>query len=310
MSSEKKKKKDTESHDETLIVTQKILLNDPGSTYEPFLMQLNGRETGKMYAVTDRSLKLGRDPSCQISLNDPHISRFHAEILKRDNGEVCIRDIGSTNGVFVNGKRVTEQVLMESDKIVIGTRMQFKFCYQDAVVETYQQNIYRTANIDSLTQLYNKNYFIDIFSKEFSFSRRNNQPLSLMMIDIDHFKSINDTHGHMAGDMVLKSIGQYLLKHLRMENIACRFGGEEFAVILRNVTGDMAYTIAERLRTEIEAGQIAYLDKNISTTISIGIATLEGGNFETIEDFIQKADQNLYRAKEAGRNRTVQNQAA
>ncbi len=302
--------KDNKS-DKTMIITEKVDLTERTAHHEPYLIQISGRETGQMHALTGgKTVKIGRDPTCQIILDDPHVSRNHAEIFSRE-GNIHIRDAGSTNGVFVNGKRVTgEQSLGDGDKILIGTRLYFKFCYQDAVDQNYQQNLFRAANIDGLTQLYNKKYFIDVLSKEFSFSRRGKQPLSLMMIDIDYFKKINDTYGHMAGDLVLKSIGQYLQKHLRLENIACRYGGEEFAIILRNVGSELAANIGERLRAAIEMEKMHYRGKDIKVTISVGIATLENQNFETIEDLIQKADQYLYEAKEGGRNRTVWNRAA
>jgi len=295
--------------DRTIIITEKVDLRERSVSYEPYLIQISGRETGQMYHLTGRTVRIGRDPSCQITLEDPHISRNHAEIICRSPTEIVIRDVGSTNGVFVNGKRVSEQLLTDGDKILIGTRLYFKFCYQDAVDQNYQQNLFRAANIDGLTQLYNKKYFIDVLSKEFSFSKRNNQPLSLIMADVDHFKKVNDTYGHMAGDLVLKCVGQYLQKNLRLENICCRYGGEEFAVILRNVNGDLAYVIGERIRTSIEAEKINYRGKTIQVTVSIGIATLEDEEFETIEDLIQRADEHLYEAKEGGRNRTIMKQS-
>lgn len=296
--------------DRTVVITEKTDLNERSTTYEPYLIQISGRETGQMYNLAGRTVRIGRDPTCQIILEDPHISRNHAEIFYRNGNEITIRDVGSTNGVFVNGKKISEQVLADGDKILIGTRLYFKFCYQDAVDQNYQQNLFRAANIDGLTQLYNKKYFIDALSKEFSFSRRNGQPLSLMMVDIDHFKKVNDTYGHMAGDLVLKVIGLYLQKNLRLENVACRYGGEEFAIILRNVNAEVALFIAERLRKAIEAEKIMHRGKPIQITISIGIATLEGNNFQTIEDLIQKADEHLYEAKEGGRNRTIVKKAA
>lgn len=295
----------------TIIITEKVTLEDKNApNYEPFLIQISGRETGQMFNLKGRVVRLGRDRSCQIVLDDQHVSRQHAEIAFRNDGEIAIRDLGSTNGVFVNGTRVQEQSLMEGDKILIGTRLYFKFCYQDSVDQSYQQNLFRAANIDGLTQLYNKKYFIDALSKEFSFSRRNGQPLSLIMMDIDHFKQINDTYGHMAGDKVLKTLGTYLQSHLRLENVACRYGGEEFSVILRNVNQDLALFIAERLRKEIEREEIVYQEKSLRLTVSIGIATLESSNFETIEDLIRQADEYLYQAKQSGRNRTILAKAA
>ncbi|MCB0404306.1 MAG: GGDEF domain-containing protein [Bdellovibrionales bacterium] len=301
---------DNENRDRTIVVTEKVRLEENGSTYEPYLIQISGRETGQMYNLKGRNVKLGRDPSCQIPLDDPHVSRNHAEIIWRNGTELVIRDVGSTNGIFVNGKKVQEQVLLDGDKILIGTRLYFKFCYQDSVDQSYQQNLFRAANIDGLTQLYNKKYFVDVLSKEFSFAKRNKTPLSLMMIDVDHFKKINDTHGHIAGDLVLKHIGQYLHKSLRLENIACRYGGEEFAIILRNVDATTAMQIAERVRLNVEKQPVTYRNDNIFITISLGVATLDNGNFETIEDFIRAADECLYAAKQGGRNRTVMREAA
>lgn len=300
---------DKENRDRTIIVTEKVRLEDGTSTYEPYLIQISGRETGQMYNLKGRNVKLGRDPASQVPLDDPHVSRNHAEIIWRGS-DLVIRDVGSTNGICVNGKKVQEQVLLDGDKILVGTRLYFKFCYQDSVDQSYQQNLFRAANIDGLTQLYNKKYFVDVLSKEFSFSKRNKTPLSLMMVDVDHFKKINDTHGHIAGDLVLKHIGQYLHKSLRLENIACRYGGEEFAIILRNVDPTVAMQIAERVRMNIEKQPVTYRNSNIFITISVGVATFLDGNFETIEDFIRTADECLYAAKEGGRNRTVMRTAA
>lgn len=301
---------DSNKSDNTIIITEKADLAERSTSYEPYLIQISGRETGQMFNLSERTIRIGRDQNCQVMLDDPHVSRVHAEIKCVNKRDITISDAGSTNGIFVNGKKVTSQKLEDGDKILIGTRLYFKFCYQDAVDQNYQQSLFRAANIDSLTQLYNKKYFIDVLSKEFSFSRRMNSPLSLMMLDVDYFKKINDTYGHMAGDLVLKTIGQYLLNQLRLENIGCRYGGEEFAIILRNVSGDVALHIAERLRISVEQDEIFYRQTPMKITVSIGIATYENKNFETIEDLIQKADEHLYEAKQSGRNRTIFRDAA
>ncbi|MBI3295348.1 MAG: GGDEF domain-containing protein [Deltaproteobacteria bacterium] len=296
--------------DHTIIITDKVDLKEKSSQADPYLIQISGRETGMMHKISGDKMKIGRDATSQIILDDPHVSRNHAELHIKNGREITLKDLGSTNGVFVNGKKVTETTLADGDKVLIGTRLYFKFCYQDSVDQNYQQSLFRAANIDSLTQLYNKKYFVDALSKEFSFSKRTNQPLSLMMMDIDFFKKINDTYGHMAGDLVLKTVGQFLGKNIRLENIACRYGGEEFSIILRNVEGERALQIAERVRTSIEAETIVFRDQNIKITISVGIATLLNNNFETIDDFIQKADEHLYEAKHTGRNRVIMKMAA
>jgi two-component system, cell cycle response regulator len=301
---------DQDNSEHTKLITQKVELDDRPTTLEPYLIQVSGRETGRPFNLSHGKVVLGRDPNCEIPLDDPHISRHHAEITILADKAVKIRDLGSTNGIFVNGARTKEQILRDGDKILIGTRLYFRFCYQDSVDQNYQQSMFRAANIDALTQVYNKKYFMDALSKEFSFSKRNSQPLSLLMMDIDFFKKVNDTYGHQAGDLVLKTVGQLLLKSLRMENIACRYGGEEFAIILRHARPDQALLVAERLRTAIAAEKIEYENKLIPITISVGIATLEKNNFDTIDDLIKKADEHLYQAKEEGRNRTILKDAA
>jgi two-component system, cell cycle response regulator len=299
---------DEEKNDETVIITQKVNLNElRNSVLEPYLIHVSGKDAGLAHKLTDTNttIKIGRDPTADVVLDDAHVSRFHAEIEIKGPEEIWLRDLKSTNGIFINGVKVEERELRDGDKILVGTRSYFKFCFQDSVDQNYQQNLFNAANIDNLTQCYNKKYFLDILNKEFSYTKRKMQPLSLLMVDIDYFKKINDTYGHIAGDTVLKSVGNFFLKNLRLENFACRYGGEEFAIILRNTPADVALRVAERLRLGIQQGYITHKDKTINTTISLGAATYTGTNFNTPEDFIQYADKNLYIAKEEGRNRTI-----
>lgn len=293
--------------EETIIFSEKTEKSTAAGQHqkvEPYLIQLSGRETGQNYNLNNRTVKIGRDATCEICVDDPHVSRVHATITTV-NGELFIKDLDSTNGIFVNGNKVTEHRLMDGDKVLVGTRLYFRFAYQDAHDQNYQQSLFKAANMDALTQLYNKKYFLDVLPKEMSFSRRAHEPLSLMMLDVDHFKKINDTHGHLAGDAVLKALGAHLAKHVRLENVASRYGGEEFAVILRNCDAELAHTIAERLRISMEANTVIFREEKISVTISIGIATYADENFATMEDFIHKADEFLYEAKRTGRNKTI-----
>ncbi len=272
---------------------------------EPYLIQLSGRETGHNYNLAGRSVKIGRDATCEICIDDPHVSRVHCVIQHGDDGHPVIRDLESTNGIFVNGNKVLEHKLADGDKVLVGTRLYFRFSYQDAQDQNYQQSLFKAANNDALTSLYNKKYFIDVLPKELSFARRTKEPLSLMMLDVDHFKKVNDNYGHLAGDLVLKTVGQLLAKHIRMENVACRYGGEEFAVILRNCTSDIAFNIAERMRQAVEKSTVQFREHTIKVTVSAGIATFKDDNYATLEDLIHRADEYLYEAKRGGRNRTV-----
>lgn len=297
-----------EQSDKTVIVSLKTK-EHATSALEPFLVQTSGRQTGQHIALKKTTMKLGRDATCEIVLDDPHISRVHGEITWV-NDKLILKDLGSTNGIVVNGTKIKEHTLEEGDKILVGTRLYFQFRYLDANEQSSQQSLFNAANKDTLTGLYSRRYFQDIIAKEFSFSKRNQQPLSLMMIDIDFFKKINDTYGHLGGDAVLKKVGGLFQSGLRMENISARYGGEEFVIILRNVHSDLALQIAERLRKTIEAEKFEFQDQEIPVTVSIGIATLDHDNYNTVEDLIQAADEYLYEAKEGGRNQVALRKAA
>jgi diguanylate cyclase (GGDEF)-like protein len=292
-----------EKSDKTIIVQLKTE-PEKVTTTEPFLVSISGRETGKAIPLKERNLKIGRELDCDLILESPHISRYHAELIWKGS-ELLVRDLGSTNGVFVNGKKITEEVLHNGDKILFGTQLYYKLVYQDAVDQTYHQSLFKAANTDPLTQLYNKRYFMEFLEKEFSFSRRTGQPLSLIMLDIDHFKSINDTYGHVAGDQILKNMGSILASQIRLENIACRFGGEEFGIIIRGATAAQSRLVAERLRVAVSDQSVDFRGKKIRFSVSLGVATFEGSNFQTAEDLLLKADELLYKAKELGRNQTV-----
>jgi diguanylate cyclase (GGDEF)-like protein len=293
----------TES-EQTALFTRKGELGSVLSKQEPYLVQICGGESGRMYKLPDQAIKIGRSPQCQIIPDDTHVSRCHAEIFRREGGEIWIRDLGSANGVFVNGVKVTEQALTNGDKILIGSTLYFKFVYQDGVEQAYQENLYRAAHVDSLTQLFNRKYFLETLAKEMATCRRIHLPLGLLLIDIDRFKQINDRHGHIAGDLVLETVGQTLNGNLRAEDVASRYGGEEFAVLLKDTTPEQVKAIAERLRKKVESLRIIYREQAIPVTVSIGAANLDQASSSTLEDFLQLADDQLYRAKATGRNRT------
>lgn len=294
---------DNEKRDKTIIVNLRKE-TEKNSASEPFFVSISGRDTGKAIPLKNRTLKIGREPECDLVLDSPQVSRFHAEIFWKGS-ELMIKDLGSTNGVFINGNRITEGPLHNGDKVLIGNQMYFKMVYQDAVDQSYQQNLFKAANTDSLTSLYNKRYFMEALEKEFSYTRRSELPLSLIMIDIDHFKQVNDTYGHIAGDKILKLVGTILSSQTRLENIACRFGGEEFAVILRGATISQAKQVAERIRASVQSQKVSNKGKEISFTVSVGVATFTGKNFNTSEELLARADELLYQAKQNGRNQTM-----
>ncbi len=158
----------------------------------------------------------------------------------------------------------------------------------------------RESERDFLTGLYNRRFIIAFLEKTAGLSRRLNQPLSFMIADLDKFKRINDTYGHIAGDDVLKKVAEVLSSSIRESDIAGRFGGEEFSVILPQTGIEEACIVAERIRETVEKSVVSTPQGDVSVTISVGLAQLEGN--EPINQLMGKADKALYEAKEKGRN--------
>ena len=169
----------------------------------------------------------------------------------------------------------------------------------------FQEEMDQMANYDAVTGVLNKHVFIRRLKEEFSYAKRKQWGMSLLMIDIDFFKKVNDTHGHMAGDYVLGGVAQRIQEAIRDEDILARYGGEEFAVILRETEAEGAAKLAERVRSLVAAKPFTFEKNDISVTISIGVATLAGDNFKDTDELIARADTCLYKSKEDGRNRVT-----
>ncbi|WP_284036459.1 GGDEF domain-containing protein [Neobacillus sp. 114] len=156
--------------------------------------------------------------------------------------------------------------------------------------------------VDSLTGLYNRRYFDLYLEKTIPFCQRTNSPLTLIMVDIDHFKKVNDNYGHLCGDVALKHISEIIKRNVRSSDAYVRFGGEEFAIILPNTHLDEGKILAEQIRKAVEESNFIYHNEHIYISISLGVSLYEG---EKVEGFIEKSDKALYSAKEHGRNQVV-----
>jgi diguanylate cyclase (GGDEF)-like protein len=212
-----------------------------------------------------------------------------------------LRDLGSTNGTYVNDELVDEYVLRDGDLIKIG-RCIFKFLSGNNIENAYHEEIYRLTTIDGLTQVYNKRYFIETLEREIGRAHRYRRELSLIMFDIDHFKKINDTYGHLAGDHVLKQLASVIKARIRREDIMSRYGGEEFAIILPEIDNYNAVQFAEKIRGIVEKAVFRFEDTDIPVTISIGCASMTT-ELQEPHEFVRVADGHLYTAKSQGRNR-------
>lgn len=281
-------------------VTLEELLTPKLEPGKACLIVIRGRSVGQLLELQKLPAVIGRAPEVELTIDDVAVSRRHAEIQQSSDG-FQVMDLGSTNGLFVNGLRVQRQELRDGDRIQVGTTTILKFCFQDELEASFQKALYDSATRDSLTGMYNRRFFLDTLDIDFAYSYRNETALTLLVLDLDHFKEINDTHGHSAGDSVLRETAALVHKALRAEDVACRHGGEEFAVLLRYTGAPHGYAIAERIRQAIEQHRF---ENDIRVTASIGMASLEGRCYRSWQGLIEAADAFLYRAKEEGRNRT------
>ena len=274
-----------------------------------YLIVLAGSNVCEMHRVEGDDTVIGRAQNASIRLNDDGISRRHARVAQ-SGADVVIEDLGSANGTFVNGDTVARQVLKDGDKIRIGTTTILKFTYHDHLDESFQQQMYDAALRDALTRAFNKKYFLDRLETEISYATRHKTSLSLVMFDIDHFKRVNDTFGHLAGDYVLTRVAKLAMATVRSEDVFARYGGEEFAVICRGVSLASAGILGDRLRHLVEASPFEHEQRRIPITISAGIAAYPEVPVQSATELIAAADEALYEAKHAGRNRVHFKQTA
>jgi diguanylate cyclase (GGDEF)-like protein len=294
------------SEEKTSVHSVADLLTARGRQHSAYLIVIGTKSAagmGRMFKLDTPEVILGRSTEAQFQVDDDGISRKHAKVFQDATGVYQLMDLGSTNGTFLNGERVKVAELKDGDKIQIGSNTVLKFSLQDELEEQFQKSIYESATRDGLTRVYNKKYFLDTLRKEFAYCLRHRVPLSLLMVDVDHFKKINDTYGHQAGDYVLARIAQRVADTIRVEDLFARYGGEEFALMLRESTDDQALICAERIRRAVDATEFSYGGSPIKVTISVGVATLTDSDYVQPEDLIAAADKYLYRAKRGGRNR-------
>jgi two-component system, cell cycle response regulator len=271
-----------------------------------YLVVLAGSNVGEMYKVEKDRTVMGRGETVDVRLFDEGISREHAQVVqeKDDTGtRNILEDMGSTNGTFCNGARVQRQVLSDGDKILLGSTTILKFTYQDKLDEMFQRQMSESALRDGLTKAFNKRYFTERMESEYLYAVRHDVPMSLMFLDIDHFKKINDVHGHPAGDYVLVELAKLAHGALRNEDIFCRYGGEEFAVVSRGTDLVEAHALAERLRKVIEDHDFTCEGKRIPVTVSVGVARAPRRGIGSPAEFVALADETMYIAKRSGRNR-------
>lgn len=214
-----------------------------------------------------------------------------------------VRDLGSTNGTHVNDELSDTIDLRDGDQLKVG-RTILKFIVGGNIEGQYHEEIYRLMTVDGLTQVYNKRYFDEMMDREFSRAQRYKRPFSLIFFDIDHFKQINDTQGHLAGDAVLRQLGGLIGNHVRRDDIVARIGGEEFAVITPEIGLEGAVELANKLNRLVDDASFVFEGTRMDISISAGVSEWVE-TFASVEAMVQASDEKLYEAKNSGRNRVV-----
>ncbi|RKH61598.1 GGDEF domain-containing protein [Corallococcus aberystwythensis] len=265
------------------------------------LVVIYGLDLGRKYDLAREETLIGRSSKADIQIDQEAVSRNHARITNTTKG-VRIEDLGSTNGTFVNDDvAASARSLQNGDLVKIG-RTIFKFIAGGNIEAAYHDEIYRLTTMDGLTQIYNRRYFDEQLDREISRSRRYERVLSLVMFDLDHFKEVNDTYGHLAGDSVLKQLASTVRTRIRREDVFARYGGEEFALLLPEINLGGARQLAEKVRKLVERQRFEFDKQVIPVTLSVGVATLEPTHREPA-DLVRTADERLFEAKSQGRNR-------
>jgi diguanylate cyclase (GGDEF)-like protein len=277
----------------------------------PALVFLSGELIAVPIPLDREEVILGRALEADVRVNDYKVSRRHAKINTVLNEETkqteyILTDFGSRNGTSINGIKVDQEALHNGDKITIGEHI-LRFDLLDEIDREYQRQIHRLISHDDLTGLLSSRSFFSELRRESGRAKAENRQFCVMMMDVDHFKNVNDTYGHLTGSKTLEEIGGCIIEIMRSGDAAARFGGEEFAAFLLDAEITQAMVAAERIRSAIEIKGFSVIRQGKPSeihhvTISIGISSFPDDSSDPIE-LVEMADSALYRAKREGRNR-------
>jgi diguanylate cyclase (GGDEF)-like protein len=268
------------------------------------LVELTGKELGALFELDRLPMLIGRASHAGVWLADETVSGEHAE-LSLEADALRVNDLGSHNGTFVNERAAPgPTVLHDGDYLRLGATV-LKFTWMYPLEKQALRSLVELTLRDPLTRLYNRRYFDDRLRSEVSFARRQGSLLSLLMVDIDHFKDVNDTFGHQVGDRVLELVAAAMQGLVRPEDVLARYGGEEFVVIARDTPLRSAEILAERIRRHIEELSAEQPGGELRVTVSVGVTCLDPRMPCSPAELVSAADEALYRAKGAGRNRAA-----
>ena len=295
----------------TVILARPVGMEEGGKpTGEACLILIHppGPDIGRRTPLTNDSYVFGREAGVDLIIGRSSVSRRHAEMVREARGTWLVRDLGSTNGTFLNERKITEETLRDGDQLRLGDAI-FKFLAGSNIEAAYHEEIYRMTIVDGLTGVNNKRYFLDFLERELASAHRHNHPLTLVMMDLDHFKLVNDQHGHLAGDAVLKEMANRVKPRIRREDLFARYGGEEFAAVLTVTALEGGVRFAEHVRHIMASIPFSFDGQQFAVTLSLGVSSLHGEPGLDVNTLIKRADENLYEAKRRGRNQVVPSSA-
>ncbi|MBI3654437.1 MAG: GGDEF domain-containing protein [Acidobacteria bacterium] len=294
--------------------TLKLELKDirPSSAKRPVLVVLQGHPIGMALAIDKERMVIGRGSMCDIVLRDEVASRLHAEIyqLVVEGGcvEYYVKDLGSTNGTFLNGQMVSSgQLLQDGDKIKVGNHL-IKFALLDEFEAEFQERLHQLTQTDELTGLRSRRSLFADLDRLITqaINRKEQKTISVIMLDLDHFKKVNDGRGHLIGSHTIRDVGHIIRDAVGSAERAARYGGEEyFAYVIGKP--EQGFAIAEKIRQQVASHAFSASTSDptqtMHITISAGVSIFPQDGISAL-DIVQKADQALYRAKRSGRNQT------
>jgi diguanylate cyclase (GGDEF)-like protein len=275
-------------------------------TETAMLTVITGFNAGQVFMLDGTHLIIGRGNDTTVPVEDAGVSRAHARISKEGN-DWFVEDMGSTNGTFVAATPVRGRTLLaRGDRIQLGPSLMLRFDITDRQEAELQHRLYESSTRDALTRAYNRKYLMERLTAEVAHSRRHRVKMSVLILDLDRFKVLNDTYGHLAGDAVLRAVSQTVQKLIRVEDLLARYGGEEFVILARSTGRTDATRLAERIRKTVEELEVPTGQHVVKCTVSIGLAPLSDvGEHGGPNEILSLADERLYRAKNSGRNRVI-----
>ncbi|PKN39706.1 MAG: GGDEF domain-containing protein, partial [Deltaproteobacteria bacterium HGW-Deltaproteobacteria-20] len=299
-----------DDEESTTIITDRSLVSWPIAASDretcDVLTVVSGPDRGGTFNLREPHYRVGRGSTCQIRVKDDSMSRVHALLSRGTDGGWVLVDAGSKNGSFVEGRQVAQWPLNEGDVVQLGFRTAFRFARLPSSQAALVGELYESSVRDPLTGASNRRHFDERLRAAVSFGVRHKTDLVLMMLDLDHFKRVNDTLGHPAGDRVLKHVSGVLRGAIRTEDVLGRYGGEEFTVLAPGIDVKGGAALGERLRALVEGTSVPWEEEAVRVTVSIGVATLAtSGRTPDGQRLFRDADACLYRAKAQGRNRVV-----